>query len=88
MKCKFSVDGILSGHSIASSAIHVAGLAQLLQDLVSVCPEVQVLLEEVPAPVGEHFLRRLLLLVFIKVGARLVVVAGGETRGDDAGVYR
>ncbi len=51
----------------STGATHFRGFGELhlLQDFVSVGPEVQVLLEEIPAPVGEHLLGALLALLLV-----------------------
>ena len=73
---------VFSGHPVT---LVTSRLSQLLQDSVCVCSEVQIFLEEIPAPVGENFLGRLSLLVLDEQGiTRLVIVAGAETAGDDA----
>ena len=77
-----------SGHSVPLLA---GRLGQFLQNPVGVGSEVQILLEEVPAPVGEDFLGGALLLVLTEQPAgvaRLVVVAVCETGGDDALLHR
>lgn len=68
-----------AGPRLGASSIKVSQprLAQLhlLKDLVCVCSVVKVLLEEVTAPVREHFLCRQVLLVLVEQGERLVVKA-------------
>ena len=58
--------GLLGAGAVQVAQSRLAQL-HLLQDLVGVGPVVEVLLEEIPAPVREHFFDRpLVLLVFAK----------------------
>ena len=57
--------GLLGAGAVQVAQSRLAQL-HLLQDLVGVGPVVQVLLEEVAAPVREHLFHRLVLLVFAK----------------------
>ncbi len=54
---------LLFGGAAGTANFWRLGELHLLEDLVGVSPEVQVLLEEVPAPVGEHLLGPLLHLL-------------------------